>query len=194
MKCIQNTKSMNDCAQPTATSSDQVKCHRPITAPRTRPLLIGLIVVMVFYPLVEIVLRCAAKALLKASRRATQPTRYVQQVDPPLHERSSRNSHAILDRLDARCGPGSVFHRIAFVPIIYLSLKDHIVAIADGDPNCVRFDLGVPLQGLLDFPFDVLGLDARLDFDAVDHATHARELSNIILSVLFLIVPIDATS
>src|SRR6266508_2114096 len=59
MKCIQNTKSMNDCAQPTATSSDQVKCHRPITAPRTRPLLIGLIVVMVFYPLVEIVLSCA---------------------------------------------------------------------------------------------------------------------------------------
>jgi hypothetical protein len=40
---IQNTKSITGCAQPEATSSDQVKCHSPITAPSTKPALIGLI-------------------------------------------------------------------------------------------------------------------------------------------------------
>ena len=88
----------------------------------------------------------------------------------------------------------AIFHCIPLVPATDLSLKDHLVALGHGDPNCVRFDFGVPPQGFLDFPLYVLDLNARLDFDSVDHATHAGQLSNILLSLLPLIMPINTAS
>jgi hypothetical protein len=51
----------------------------------------------------------------------------------------------------------------------------------------------MPLQSVLDSLFDVISLNARFDFDVVDHAMYAGQLSNIVLSMLFLIVPVHAT-
>ena len=39
--CAQKMKSMNGCAQPTATRRDQNKCQPPINAPITKPILFG---------------------------------------------------------------------------------------------------------------------------------------------------------
>src|SRR6516162_9736436 len=53
--------------------------------------------------------------------------------------------HVILDRLDTGRGPSSVFHCMPLVPATDLSLKEHLVALAHGNPNCASFNFGMPL-------------------------------------------------
>src|SRR6516164_10558693 len=125
---------------------------------------------------------------------STRPSSFAAQIDWSVIVVGIVNEwtyHVILDRLDTGRGPSSIFHCMPLVPATDLSLKDHLVALAHSDPNCVSFDFGMPLQRFLDFPLHVLSLNARFDFNSVDHATHSRQLSNILLGLLPLIMPID---
>src|SRR6516164_8735881 len=136
-------------------------------------------------------------APLQKSQVYDRPSSFAAQIDWSVIVVGIVNEwtyHAILDRLDTGRGPSSIFHCVPLVPTTDLSLKEHLVALAHSDSNCASFDFGMPLQRFLDFPLYVLSLNARLDFNSVGYATDAGQLSNILLSLLLLIMPIDTAS